>query len=688
MKIINYAKKKYGDKAMAKSWEPDQIAIHARYDGAMRLAVDIPKSLDADGKILLDSWRGREVITAQDYVDLFALITLLERDRYSYVIYPDAEEALQAQLHQVQMASMIAEIRKNPAEHPLRRSLLHAELLPYQLDGIAFAAGKGRAVLADEMGLGKTIQGVGVAELLAQYCGIRKVLVICPASLKSQWKIEINKFCNRTVQLVGGAVAERNAAYASDAFFTVCNYEQVLRDYLDIERCHWDLIILDEAQRIKNWEAKTSRIIKGLKSRYALVLTGTPLENRLDDLFSVIEFIDPRRLGPAYRFINKHRIATETGKVTGFRNLAALREQIKPCLLRRTRHSISLDLPSRTTEMIRIPASDEQVKLHSAHMQTVYTITQKKFLTQMDLLRLQSALLMCRMCADSTFLVDKQGPGFSTKLDRLTELLEQLAAEPTRKIIIFSEWTTMLSLIEPILKNLGMRFVKLIGSVPQKQRQILVNNFQKNADCRVFLTTNAGSTGLNLQAADTVINVDLPWNPALLEQRIARAHRMGQKRKVHVYLLVTEKTIEENLLLTLSAKHELANAVLDPGSDLNEVHLTSGMDELKRRLEVLLGAKPEAVIDISTVPNVSSQTNRNTIEAAAGLLVSSAFTMLGAAMGAQRADEQTVQRIRENLMQCMETDAEGRSRLTIQLPDGGSMDAIAEALAVMLAPRA
>ncbi|MFN0305203.1 MAG: SNF2-related protein [Burkholderiales bacterium] len=208
----------------------------------------------------------------------------------------------------------------------------------------------------------------------------------------------------------------------------------MLRDDLDIERTGWDHIILDEARRIKNWEARTSRIIKSLRSRFALVLTGTPLENRLDDLYSVVEFIDDRRLGPAYRFIHRHRVASDTGKVLGHKNLDALRERLKPVLLRCTRVSIALDLP---------------------------------------------------------------------------------------------------------------------------------------------------------------------WNPAMLEQRIARAHRMGQKRRVQVYLLVTENTIEENLLATLSAKHELAAAVLDPDSDLREMQLVTGIEELKRRLEWLLGAKPMAPSDES-----------------------------------------------------------------------------------------
>src|SRR5690606_37647234 len=174
------------------------------------------------------------------------------------------------------------------------------------------------------------------------------------------------------------------------------------------------------------------------------------------------------------------------------------------------------------------------------------------------------------------------------KLERLEELFEELLAEDARKIVLFSEWTTMLDLIERQLERFGVDHVRLDGSVPQKKRQQLVHRFQRDARCRLFLTTNAGSTGLNLQAADTVINVDLPWNPAVLEQRVGRAHRMGQKRPVQVYLLVTEETIEEKLLATLSAKHDLALAALDMESEVREVELASGVEELKRRLEVLL----------------------------------------------------------------------------------------------------
>src|SRR2546430_10589907 len=196
----------------------------------------------------------------------------------------------------------------------------------------------------------------------------------------------------------------------------------------------------------------------------------------------------------------------------------------------------------------------------------------------------------------------------------------------------------MLDLIEPLLEKRGLSFVRLDGSVPQKLRQGLVHEFQSNPGCRSFLTPNAGSTGLNLPAANTVINVHLPWNPAVLEQRIARAYRMGQEQPVQVFVLITEDTIEEKLLSTLSAKHHLALAALDAESDVDQVDLAGGIEELRRRLEVLLGARPEAPSDKSlrqeselAVARAAAERSagRERLAVSGGNLLSAAFQFLG-----------------------------------------------------------
>jgi SNF2 family DNA or RNA helicase len=405
----------------------------------------------------------------------------------------------------------------------------------------------------------------------------------------------------------------------------------------------------------------------------------------------VVEFVDDRRLGPSFRFFNTYRVVDERGKLLGYKNLDTLREKLSPVLLRRTRNEVIKQLPQRTDNIIRIPPSDEQFEINRSQKMIIQSIVNKPYISEMDLLRLQKALLLCRMAADSTFLVDKQPPGYSTKIERLRELLEDLNAEEGRKILLFSEWTTMLSLIEPILKKLKMDYVRLDGSVPQKKRAQLVHEFQNNPICKLFIATNAGSTGLNLQTADTVINVDLPWNPAILEQRIARAHRMGQKNPVQVYILVTENTIEEGMLSTLSAKKEVALAALDINSKIKKVDMVSGAEELKRRLEILLGRPEDAPVDISEIERQKQQAekiaSKEKIAAAAGELFISAFNLLGQIIP-QRSDdgmlEQKKETIKTYLQDLMEMDDQGHLELKLKLPDQSALDNIAATLAKLV----
>ncbi|MEY2724245.1 MAG: hypothetical protein RLZZ458_112 [Planctomycetota bacterium] len=686
--VIIKVRRKLGADALRKKPRLKDTNVHLRYGVELALRLGAPARTSEPVEQIIGPLRDVDITNV---TDLIRRIDRLERLGQTVVVYPDAEEYIQQVLHQQRIQTLVAEIRKDPAAHPFRTSLLKTELLPYQMDGIAFAAGAGRAILADDMGLGKTIQGVGVAELLAREAGISRVLVVCPTSLKSQWLNEIKRFSSRSASLVLGGAKERPEQYASPAFFTICNYEQVLKDVLAIEHHNWDLIILDEGQRIRNWEAQTTRVIKSLRSRFALVLSGTPIENRLDELFSVMQFVDGRQLGPAFRFFNRYRIQDEKGAVLGYQHLDELRERLRPVLLRRTKELVLQQLPPRNTEIIHIAPTDEQITLHAAHMQVVVSIANKKYLTEMDLLRLRQALLMCRMTADSTALVDKQHPGYSSKLQAIDELFEQMFVDSSRKAVVFSEWTSMLDLIEPLLTCRGIRFVRLEGSVPQMKRQQLVHEFQTDPECRVFLSTNAGSTGLNLQAADTVVNVDLPWNPAVLEQRIARAHRMGQKRPVNVYILVTVRTLEEQMLNTIGQKKEVAMAALDSESEVTEVIFgSSKMEDLKARLEVLLGAIPEAGTDESLIREREAESarlikKREQMADAGGQLLSAAFGFLAQMLPGDATTPQPpsemVDRIRSQLAEAAETDDQGRRTLKIALPSEEALGQFAQTLA-------
>ena len=692
LRVIAFAQKEFGDKKLAKPYERTSISLRVHYgdvhDSNLGLRFNLPSEMAPDVAKLLS---GMESKTLTDVKKVMKLLRSLQQANEEVTVYPDAATFIDMRLLQDKLKEKSQEIRADPKNHPFRKTLLKVELLPYQLDGIAFALGAGRAILADDMGLGKTIQGIGTAELLARYADIKNVLVVCPASLKSQWAAEVARFCSRSHRVVLGSAQDRAVQYTDDTFFKIANYEQIVRDEAIVQDIQWDLIILDEGQRIKNWESKTSRTFNMLRSRFALVLSGTPLENRLEELFTVVRFIDSNQLGPAYRFLHRHRMVTDEGRIAGYKNLDTLRESLKPILLRRTRESVMQQLPERTTEIVRIRPTDEQKNLSLDHCQRAKQIAAKSYLTEMDLLMLQKHLLMARMAADSTVLVDKQQPGFSSKLEMLDELLEQLADEDSRKIIVFSEWTGMLDLIEPLLAKHGIQSVRLEGKVPQKKRQELVHRFQTDPKCRAIIMTNAGSTGLNLQAANTVINVDLPWNPAILEQRIARAHRMGQKRPVQVFVLVTEETIEDRMLGTLAAKQDLACAALDIDNELTEVQLGGTMEELRRRLERLLGEKPTTPIDDSMMTEVdreaeSMANKREKVAAASGELLGAALKLVSQLLdqGQPTADPTVVNEVTQNLAQCVERDASGRPQLRITLSDDNALSGLAQTLAKLL----
>ena len=250
----------------------------------------------------------------------------------------------------------------------------------------------------------------------------------------------------------------------------------------------------------------------------------------------------------------------------------------------------------------------------------------------------------------------------------------------------------MLDLIEPLIQRHKIGYVRLDGSVPQKKRQDLMNEFQTSAKCKLFITTNAGATGLNLQAANTILNVDLPWKPAILEQRIARAHRMGQKRSVQIYLMVSEGTIEESLLSTLAAKQDLALAALDPNSEVSEVGLSSSMEELKQKLEVLLGNKPEAPVDEDQKNKKEKeaivQTRREGVAKAGGQLFTAAFAFMNEILPQNEKTEETqkmTSMFKEKLIDCMEKEGDGSLKMTIRLPDETVLDTIASSLAGMVA---
>jgi SNF2 family DNA or RNA helicase len=480
--------------------------------------------------------------------------------------------------------------------------VLKTKLLPYQARGAVFAACRGRTVLADDMGLGKTVQALAVAELLRKRRGIERVLVIAPASVKYQWRTEIEKFTDRSVKVVEGSLPQRRAMYASPEFFTLTNYELVLKDIRYMQELRPDLIVLDEAQRIRNWTTATARTIKQLKSRYALVLTGTPLENKLEELFSVVEFVDGRRLGPAFRFVDEHRVLDDKGRLTGYRGLDQIHEELAPILLRRTRPEVLKDLPERTDKVFRVPLTTQQAEPYYEQSDLLAQLVRKwerqGWLSEIDQKRILCCIQNMRMLCNSTFLFDKQ-THHSPKLQEFREIMTDFVMGEERKVVVFSEFERMTHLAGEELHKLGIGFVSLHGGVPSGKRGALIEQFRSDPACNVFLSTDAGGVGLNLQAASVVVNFEPPWNPARLEQRIGRVHRLGQSRPVHVIHMLTSESIEERVWETLALKKSLFASVFDsPTAEISFAKL--GRKTILQAVKEIFAeqpARPKPVID-------------------------------------------------------------------------------------------
>ncbi len=465
-------------------------------------------------------------------------------------------------------------------------SLLKIDLYPYQRKGALFAAKAGRCLIGDDMGLGKTIQAIAASEILAQLAGVERVLIICPTSLKHQWRQEINRFTKRSFEVVEGPITKRKEAYQNDTFFKIVNYDVIHRDMDIIAQWSPDVIILDEAQRIKNWNTRRAQSVKRLESKYAFVLTGTPLENRLEELHSIVEFIDRFRLGPLYRYLAEHQHVDEVGKVVGYKNLSNIAKTLEPILIRRTKDEVLKELPERIDKHYFVPMTREQIKHHQENQETVARIVHKwrklGFLTEKDQRRLMIALQFMRMSCNSTFLIDKQTDN-GMKTDEAIQLFDDVLENPNAKIVVFSQWLGTHQLIINRLESKPWRYAFFHGMLSSQQRGKLIHDFKNDPECRIFLSTDSGGLGLNLQNATVVVNMDQPWNPAVLEQRIGRVHRLGQKRSVQVFNFVAQGTIEHGMLEVLKFKKSVFAGVLDGGE--NEVFL--GGTKLKKFMDTV-----------------------------------------------------------------------------------------------------
>lgn len=471
-------------------------------------------------------------------------------------------------------------------------NLLKVNLYPYQKEGIRFAAKAGKAIIADEMGLGKTIQAIGTAELLRKEGLIGSVLVLCPTSLKYQWRSEIKKFTNAEVFVIEGSHLKRKEAYNRPEPYKIISYNSAANDIKILGSLQTDMLIMDEVQRLKNWNTQISRAARKIESDYSVILSGTPLENKLDELYSIVEFVDNFRLAPYYLFKDKHIITDETGKVLGYKNLNDIGKKLSDILIRRRKKDVKLQMPERSDKNLFIPMTNEQKDMHQEWQNQVRLLVLKwrkmHFLSDKDRKRLLLFLSQMRMVCDSSYILD-QKTRYDTKVDECVNIISNIISEEGEKVVVFSQWERMTRLIAKELEKKEIGFEYLHGGVPSEKRKNLVDNFMNEPSSRVFLSTDAGSTGLNLQSAATIINIDLPWNPAVLEQRIGRIYRLGQQNNIQVINLVTPYSIEEEMLGKLRFKTSMFEGVLDDGED--SVFITD--DKFSKMMETVSGMVEE-----------------------------------------------------------------------------------------------
>lgn len=469
-------------------------------------------------------------------------------------------------------------------------SMLTVRLYPYQKEGIRFAVKAGKAIIADEMGLGKTIQAIASAEIFLREGMAESVLIVCPTSLKYQWKKEIERFtggervedveeyiedgrlCPKVIVVEGNPV-KRSALYKCRAPYKIVSYHAMCNDIKLHGKLVTDILIMDEIQRLKNWDTLISRAARKIESRYSVLLSGTPMENKLEELYANMELVDQFCLGPYYKFRDEHILLDpDTGAIVGYKNLNSVGEAIRHRLLRRTKKGVQLQLPKRHDQYILVPMTSNQASMHAEFKWDLSIILKRyqkyHYISEQDRKKILLLLAQMRMVADSTFILDQNlNNRHDVKIAEALNLLENVFESGDEKVVVFSEWERMTRLIAMELDKRGIRYEYLNGKVPSKMRGQLVENFTTLPESRVFISTDAGSTGLNLQVASIIINLDLPWNPAVLEQRIARIFRLGQEKPVQIINLVSKDSIEEGMIGKLRFKKDMFEGVLDGGAD-------------------------------------------------------------------------------------------------------------------------
>ncbi|WP_293872781.1 DEAD/DEAH box helicase [Streptococcus sp. A12] len=441
----------------------------------------------------------------------------------------------------------------HPEQFPLGKLQVTAKLRDYQEVGVRWLSmlnhyGFG-GILADDMGLGKTLQTIAFLSSVAT--ADSKILILAPSSLIYNWKEEFEKFAPQMeVEVIYGLKASRDEVIASNPQVAITSYASFRQDVEQYEKNQYQYLILDEAQVMKNSQTKIAQYLRKFDVPHTFALSGTPIENHVEELWSIFQIVLPG-LFPGKKEFKQLSPAT-------------ISQYVKPFIMRRKKSEVLQELPDLIEMTYKNELADDQKTIYLAQLKQMQDriLSSSEEELNRSKMEILSGLMRLRQICDTPSLFLEDYTGESGKLDSLRELLEQIK-DGNQRVLIFSQFRGMLDIIEKELDALKMTSFKITGSTPANERQDMTNAFNSGQGDAFLISLKAGGVGLNLTGADTVILVDLWWNPAVEDQAIGRAHRMGQDKNVEVYRMITRGTIEEKIQELQTSKRHLVSTILD-----------------------------------------------------------------------------------------------------------------------------
>lgn len=496
-------------------------------------------------------------------------------------------EALSGELdikHPKAIDDLRKKIRQSAKLQPAVPDTLNATLRDYQYDGFQWMVrldswGAG-ACLADDMGLGKTIQAIS---FMLDKSEDGALLIVAPASVVPNWRNELNRFAPSLNVVVLNTEPDRAAAIADADAGTVIltTYGLLNTQEEQLVEKEWGCICLDEAHTIKNRDTKTSAVCMKLQSKHRIILTGTPLQNHLGELWNLFQFINPGLLGTYEMFQKKFITPIEAGGNEERRQ--QLRRIIQPFMLRRTKQEVATELPDKEDIKLYVELSEDEMG--------VYEVIRRRAKDELEMLEQTgqkvnmntlAEITRLRMAACAAQLAEKKWKGECSKLDAFASLVQDLNQNGHRALV-FSQFTSFLGMAAKRLDDAGIPYFYLDGSTPMAKREKMVKDFQKGKNNVFLISLKAGGLGLNLTGANYVIHLDPWWNPAIEQQATDRAHRIGQKEKVTVYHLVSQNTIEEKILRLHEQKRDLADSLLDGTNNSHKITASQLLEMLSTK---------------------------------------------------------------------------------------------------------